>query len=912
MHNALFKLPVSARPWLLAVLAVLLAFGVEQSIEHLVRSRALEQERASVLTDLSTLHVRLESAVNANLFLLHGLRAVIAAQPDIDQAEFARIASGLMSAQHALRNIAGAPDMVISLMYPVAGNEAAIGLDLRSDPQHNATSVRTMRDGQSVLIGPLPLAEGGVGIIIRTPVFLPSPPSGGEAQFWGLVAAVMDVEALYAQVGFEDVGARLRLALRDTDDNQGRLIFGDAAVLMHNPVTTDIDLPGRTWRLAATPKDGWCQSTMALWSIRLLGLLAALMAGALVWFATRGNQALAASEAHLRTLLAAIPDPIWLKDAAGVYRSCNLRCAQFLGLPTDQIVGQTDRDLFPREIAETFQVHDRAAIASGGPCIYEETLICADDGRDTLLETVKTPLYAPDGRLIGILGIARDITARTQAEAELRRQKETLDRTGHFAKVGGWELDVATLEGSWTDEAARIHDLDPDTPLRLSERLSSFQGPSRALLKQALQDLIETGRPYELELELITVKGTRKWVHTIGLPVWEDGRVVRAEGTIQDVTTRRHAEIQASERQAILSAVFQVLPDLFFRVDPDGTIRDYHASQNGDLYAAPDRFLGRRVQEVLPAPAAARFDDHMARISATGELVSYEYDLPMPDGTHHFEMRLVLLPCGIERIALVRDITERKRAEDAIRQLNTELEARVAARTAELAAINQELETFTYSVSHDLKAPLRGVDGYSRLLLEDHGEQLNAEGRLFLANIRRGAEQMNQLIEDLLAYSRMERRSLDVVAVNLRQNLECVLVEHADTIAALKGSVEVDIDVALSVRADPDGLAMVLRNLLDNALKFTRPDEPPRIEISARTGADSVLLIITDHGIGFDMQFHDRIFQTFQRLQRAEDYPGTGIGLAIVHKALQRMGGNIRAQSVSGEGATFLVELPQA
>lgn len=258
-------------------------------------------------------------------------------------------------------------------------------------------------------------------------------------------------------------------------------------------------------------------------------------------------------------------------------------------------------------------------------------------------------------------------------------------------------------------------------------------------------------------------------------------------------------------------------------------------------------------------------------------------------------------------LATVHDITRHKQAEEAWQTLSSELEQRVAERTAALEAANKELESFSYAVSHDLKAPLRGIDGYSRILLEDYRERLDEDGRRLLENVHRGVAQMHALIEDMLAYSRMERCPLEARPVELAALVQAVI----DSTPTAATATIVSRVPALQVRADAEGLTLVLRNLLENALKFSRSTRDALIEIGAETRDGGVRLWVRDNGIGFDMKYHDRIFEMFQRLQRADDYPGTGVGLALVRKAVQRMGGRVWAHSAPGAGATFFVELPQ-
>ena len=259
---------------------------------------------------------------------------------------------------------------------------------------------------------------------------------------------------------------------------------------------------------------------------------------------------------------------------------------------------------------------------------------------------------------------------------------------------------------------------------------------------------------------------------------------------------------------------------------------------------------------------------------------------------------------------LLMERRRRQRARESLDRLNAELERRVARRTADLDAKTRELESFSYSVAHDLKAPLRGIDGYARLLRQDYADKLDDEGRSFLETIQASSEDMSQLIEDLLSYSHLEGRRMKPDRLEVFPIVEAVVEQKKHETAGRSIEFVVDVD-GISVVADANGLTQALRNYVDNAIKFTRDAANPRIEIGSAETKKSCRLWVRDNGVGFDMKYRERIFDMFQRLHCEEEFAGTGVGLAIVRKAMERIGGRAWGESEPGKGSTFYLEIPK-
>jgi signal transduction histidine kinase len=254
---------------------------------------------------------------------------------------------------------------------------------------------------------------------------------------------------------------------------------------------------------------------------------------------------------------------------------------------------------------------------------------------------------------------------------------------------------------------------------------------------------------------------------------------------------------------------------------------------------------------------------------------------------------------------------ELRLSEARYRELNTALEQRVSERTTELKRAYDELEGFSYAVAHDLKAPLRAINGFAHLFEAEMDAQLSPQAREHLSRIRNGSLRMATLIDDLLAYSHIDRRGLQSSVIALPELIESVLMQYADEVQRRHIDLSIQVE-PLKLRVDAEGLLLALRNLYENALKYTRERQHPHIRVQALRNDLGVLLSVADNGIGFEMEYHDHIFKIFQRLHRDDQYPGTGIGLALVRKAVERIGGRVWAQSRPGEGATFNIQLPKS
>ncbi|MDR3672145.1 MAG: PAS domain S-box protein [Holophaga sp.] len=500
-------------------------------------------------------------------------------------------------------------------------------------------------------------------------------------------------------------------------------------------------------------------------------------------------------------------------------------------------------------------------------------------------------------------------------EARLREQGLVLDRLSRLAKIGNWSFDVATLKGTWSEEVARIHDLDPSIPPNVQMGLGYYHEEDRPAMAEAVRRCVEEGQAYDLELRLVSARGVLKWVRAMGSPVFQDGRVVQVRGALEDITERKVTALALQKSEERYRSLFEQAGVGVVVIDsPAGRLCEVNDKFCDILGYTKQELLGKSFLELTHPEERDRDRIQVGRL-VRGELAEYRVEKRYlhKDGSTVWAA-LAVRPLyrsdhmPLHNVSIVADITARKQAEAEILRLNATLEGRVAERTMELQAVNQELETFAYAVSHDLRAPLRAMTGFSQALQEDCGAALPPVGKGHLERIIQASQRMAGLIEGLLQMSRTTRLDLERVPVDLSAQAGTLLADLARNDPERR--VRIRVEPGILVKGDPRMLESALTNLLGNAWKYTSKTADASITVDTVQEDGQRWIRIADNGSGFDMAYAGKLFQPFQRLHRQDEFPGLGIGLATVQRVVQRHGGRLKADSAPGRGATFSLVLP--
>jgi len=379
---------------------------------------------------------------------------------------------------------------------------------------------------------------------------------------------------------------------------------------------------------------------------------------------------------------------------------------------------------------------------------------------------------------------------------------------------------------------------------------------------------------------------------------------------LEQKVIERTGEVVKSEKR--FRAMIEKNADMITLAKPEGELLYVSPSLTTILGFTAEEYMSRPGFEFIHPDDIPGLVEQMTDIlKKPGKSFFREQRILRKDGTWRWcegtVTNMLHEPAIGALVSNFRDITERKIAQEEIKKLNESLEQKVIDRTAQLESVNKELEAFSYSVSHDLRAPLRAIDGYSQLIEEDYGKLFDEEGKRLFEVVQYNAKKMGNLIDDLLDFSRLGRKELQKMKIDMNELAEGALMEIEKSV---KHHAKVKIGELGKAEGDYGLLSQVMVNLLSNAIKYSDKAEQPLIEIAAEKKDGEVIYSIKDNGVGFDMKYVNKLFGVFQRLHSEADFEGTGVGLAIVKRIVNKHGGGVWAEGKTGQGATFYFSLP--
>ncbi len=581
------------------------------------------------------------------------------------------------------------------------------------------------------------------------------------------------------------------------------------------------------------------------------------------------------------------------------------------GLTESEMIGKPIHLLFPssnneKQIGQKLNRNHNESI--------EVEITHTDKTIKTLLWTT-SQLFDTDGKtLISTIGQGLDITERKKVIAALLESEQRLKLSLETNQTGVWELNLEDNNILRTPTHDKIFGYDTLLPKFTFETFTEHILPAdRSWVTKIIKDAIEKKREYRFECRIRRADGAIRWIFARGtVKLNSEGKITSILGVVQDITERKLNDEALAKTENNLRSLFENTQTGYLLMDNNFTIVEFNNLMSKYFSIADNKIL-KKNENILNNLINERQESLSKLLKAVlnGEKLNYEISFSLPDGNPLWLDTRIYPVTNSEGKAIgvcmsYEDVTNRKIDEQKIQELNKTLDKKVLERTSQYESLNKELEAFTFSVSHDLRAPLRAVNSYAQILEEEQKDKLNEDGQLMLKNIKNNGQKMGRLIDDLLAFSRLGRQEIKKVQVNMN-DLASTALEELNRLFPNHAAIQ--LSPLPDVEGDYTLLYQVMLNLVGNAIKYSSKKEKPVIAIYAEQKEGKTIFTIKDNGAGFDMRFAEKLFGVFQRLHSEQEFEGNGVGLAIVQRIINKHGGKIWGEGKENEGASFYFTL---
>lgn len=903
--------PVKRKPrkgWLEPTLWSITAAGLTwlatsmtlQNIERGINTQYLRKIHADTLREVANVRSGAEIAINKRVYLTRGLKAHVSVNPEIDTQEFSHFAELLLREVDGIRSATLLKNNEITAVYPLDGNESAIGFKPLEHPDQRAALAHAIQTGDPWLTGPVELHQGGKAFINRAPVYTtPFREGSGPGKYWGLVSILIDFDELVEEIE-SYTPQKTRIAICNPGLSEGpanQFFVGSSSILAENPITTNIALQSGSWQLYGVPVAGWPSEAPGAGFRRAVGRVTAVIAGLIAFLLVRACIGYIQSIAELRRAnQESSKTRRLLEKTAHMARvggwEYNPTTSELLWSDEICIIHDLPPGHAPSldEAISYYTDHSRPIVANAVRRSLEDhkawdlelQLVTAQD-RSIWVRAIGEPEVV-DGQCVRVWGTFQDITERHHAQEQLQLTQHAVDNSADAvffiaqdARITYASLQAKAYLGLSPAELSQRNFFDFDRSLTSQNWHTRWTQTKQSAHSTYKSQMLRSDGSW-LDCEIRTWHVQFAGQELIVATVRDIGQAKR-EAEMRDVLFERSSDAHLIFDSTGILQCNQAAVDML-RLDSKAELLGHHPTEFSPEYQ-PDGRHSLKAYHKLVTQAQdqgnLRFDWVHRR--KTGQEFVCEVGL-----------NPVALESGPALLLVWHDISERKQVED------------------ELAASNLELQQFAYVASHDLQAPLRGIANFAQFLAEDYSQQLDTQAENYIHRIVEGCKRMQSLISDLLSYSRAPSLPRPYAQVDLNRLVDETTEVLRPYLEETGGSVT--HDPLPSVKGDASQLAQLMLNLVGNGIKYHGTDAP-RVSITSERHDDLIVIRVSDNGIGIPRASQQRVFEVFKRLHTQEEYPGTGIGLAICRRIVEQHAGKIWLESTPGQGSTFVFTLPQ-